>query len=100
MIHITPEALNIIKQALCPDKMPRIVLHNGGCAGHMLVLTLDKKSESDVLVESNGISFAVELPAEQYIEDITICVQNNLGTNIIIKNNKFLNCRCGKSFKA
>ncbi|MBR1944211.1 MAG: iron-sulfur cluster assembly accessory protein [Alphaproteobacteria bacterium] len=101
MINITDDALNKIKSVLNnnPDKFPRIVLKKGGCAGNMLVLTLDYIHDNDTMVESNHIKFAVDTLAKPHINDITIYTNSILGTNILIKNNKSPSCRCGKSFR-
>ena len=102
MINITEEALIKIKSVLNsnPNKIPRIVLKKGGCAGSMLVLILDDINNTDTIVESNNIKFYIEESAKPYTEDITIYTNSILGTNIMIKNNIRPSCRCGKSFRA
>ena len=101
MITITNDALNKIKMVLSSNvnKVPRIVLKAGGCAGHMLILTLDQQQANDLLVESNGIVFAIASNAEKYVDSITIYLKDNLGTNIAVKQNNRPTCRCGKSFR-
>ena len=101
MINITEEALSKIKSVLNNNhnKTPRIILKKGGCAGNMLVLTLDVIHDEDTIVESNGIKFAVDKLAQPHVDSITIYTNSILGTNILIKNNKSPSCRCGKSFK-
>ncbi len=102
MINITEDALNKITTVLAnnPNKIPRIVLTKGGCAGSMLVLILDSVRDTDTIIEANNIKFYIEESAKQYIDDITIYTNSILGTNIMIKNNSRPSCRCGKSFKA
>ncbi len=102
MINITEDALNKIKLVLTnnTNKFPRIILKQGGCAGTMLVLTLDYIHDTDTIIESNNIKFAIETSAKPHVENITISTTSILGTNIIIKNNLRPSCRCGKSFKA
>lgn len=101
MINITDDALVKIKSVLHNQttKFPRIILRKGGCAGNMLVLTLDYIHDSDTIIESNNIKFAIDALAKPHIDDITIYTNSILGTNILIKNNKNPSCRCGKSFK-
>lgn len=102
MITITEDALNKIKISLNnnANKTPRIILKKGGCAGTMLVLTLDYIHDNDTIIESNNIKFAIETSAKPYIDDITIYTNNSiLGANIMIKNNLRPSCRCGKSFR-
>lgn len=103
MINITEDALNKIKSALNnnTNKTPRIILKKGGCAGTMLLLTLDYIHDSDTIIESNNIKFAIETYAKPHIENITIYTNNSiLGSTIMIKNNLRPSCRCGKSFRA
>ena len=102
MINITENALDKVKLVLGSNtgKFPRIVIKKGGCAGTMLVLTLDFMHDNDIIIESNGVKFAVAEEAKCYIEDITIYTKSTLGTSIMIKNNIRQSCRCGKSFKA
>ena len=83
-----------------PNKLPKIILKKGGCAGTMLALTLCVPSESDEIVESNGIKFVVSEDAMKFIDDISIEVKIGLGKELIIRNNKAQTCKCGKSFRA
>ena len=101
MINITDDALIKIKSVLKnnTNKFPRIILKKGGCAGNMLALTLDYIHDSDTILESNNIKFAIDSLAKPHINDITIYTNSILGTNILIKKNKSPLCRCGKSFR-
>ena len=101
MIEISKEAAEKIKKAISDNygKSPRIVLKSGGCAGNMLVLTLSVPEESDNFLDISGIKFAISKEANEHISDISISVKNNLGSEIIIKNNASKTCKCGKSFK-
>lgn len=101
MIDITYDAIKFITEALDknPGMYPRVVLRSGGCAGHMLLLTLDTIYTGDIEYVSNGFTFAIEPVAEPYIEDITIYVKPGLAPEILIRNNIREKCRCGKSFK-
>lgn len=101
MINITNDALLKIKSVLHSNtnKFPRIILKKGGCAGNMLVLTLDYIHDTDIIIESNNIKFAIDTLAKPHVSDITIYTNSILGVNILIKNNKSPSCRCGKSFK-
>ena len=101
VININNDALQFITEALSknPGLYPRIVLRSGGCAGHMLLLTLDTIYVGDIEYSSNGITFAIEPVAEPYTENITIYVKPGLTMEILIHNNIKKTCRCGKSFK-
>jgi len=101
MINITKEAADKIKVALAnnPDLLARITIRKGGCAGTILALDLGKKEESDCIVESSGIPFSVSKETIPFLDDISIYIQNSLGSEIIIKNNSAKKtCKCGKSF--
>ncbi len=102
VINVNSDALKFITEALSknPGMYPRIVLRSGGCAGNMLLLTLDTIYVGDIECSSNGITFVIEPVAEPYTEDITICVKPGLTPEILIHNNIKKTCRCGKSFKA
>lgn len=103
MIKISADALLTIKNALKSntEKHPRIILKSGGCAGHMLVLTLDAVQNGDIEVLSNGITFVAEPATEPYLEHITIYQRPGLTNEILIRNDSplYTKCRCGKSFK-
>ena len=101
MINVKDDALKFITDALRKNSgmYPRIVLRSGGCAGHMLLLTLDKVYAGDIEYDINGITFVIEPAAEPYIEDITIYVKSGLSPEILIRNDSKEKCRCGKSFK-
>lgn len=103
MINIQNDALIIITESLKrnPGKYPRIILRSGGCAGHMLVLTLDTIQSGDIEYSEHGLTFAIEPVAEPYIDNITIYKKPGLTSEILIHNNspEFTKCRCGKSFK-
>lgn len=82
-----------------PDKIARIILKKGGCAGNILALVLDIENPNDEFVEVNNLKFAISKEAKNYINDISIEVKNSLGTEIIIRNLSATTCKCGKSFK-
>ncbi len=103
MIKIQNDALTAIMEAIKLNlgKYPRIVLRSGGCAGHMLVLTLDNIHSGDIEYSEQGLTFAIEPVAEPYTENITIYKKPGLMSEILIRNNstEYVKCRCGKSFK-
>ena len=103
MIKVSADALLTIRNALKsnPEKYPRIILKAGGCAGHMLVLTLDTIQTGDIEILSNGITFVAEPATEPYLERITIYQRPGLVNEILVRNDSplYTKCRCGKSFK-
>lgn len=101
MIKITDEAVEKIKSILAKNVgvFPRIVIKNGGCAGHIILLELSEKKILDEIVEISGIRFAISSDAFEYCDDISIYVAHDLTNSIIIKNNGAKKtCKCGKSF--
>lgn len=101
-MKITPEAEIKIKSVIQnnPGKFPRIILKKGGCAGTILALVLENSDESDEIIESNGIKFAVSKDAKKFIEDISIELKTGIGEGIVLRNTNAQTCRCGKSFRA
>ena len=100
-MKISQSALAKIKVTLQnnSEKLPRIVLRKGGCAGNMLVLLLSMPEKSDVLLDANGVTFAVAEDAVQFIDDMVIDLKTGLTEEITVRLASAHTCRCGKSFK-
>ena len=100
-MKISDGALSKIKNILelSPEKLPRIVLKKGGCAGNLLVLVLEKPEEMDKLIIHDGVTFAIEDNVKQFVNKIEIELKSDLGDEIVVRVADMQTCRCGKSFK-
>lgn len=101
MVKISKEAELKIKEVLKynPNKIAKIILKKGGCAGNILSLVLDNENPTEDFVEINDLKLAISKDAKNYINDISIEIKNSLGIEIIIRNLNATTCKCGKSFK-
>ncbi|MBQ9335433.1 MAG: hypothetical protein IJS10_02730 [Alphaproteobacteria bacterium] len=82
-----------------PEKLPRIVLKKGGCAGNTLVLLLATPEKNDTFLEIDCIRFAIAEDAMQFIDDIFIDLKTGLTEEITVQRTNAHTCRCGKSFR-
>ncbi len=103
-INIDENALNLIRQTISKnnnqDVYPRIYMRKGGCAGNMLVLSMQEKQNTDEVFDINDIEFVVSNEVLSNTNDISIILQQGLGAQIIVKNNSASSkCKCGKSFR-
>ncbi|GHT88411.1 hypothetical protein FACS1894113_0780 [Alphaproteobacteria bacterium] len=100
-IKISDEAAKIINNCLAnnPQKLPRILLKAGGCAGNILVLTLGFPAEDDVFEQVKNMKIAVSKDVVKFLDDVSIELKPGLGQEIIVVNNAAkYKCSCGKSF--
>jgi iron-sulfur cluster assembly protein len=100
------EIKSIIKdQGLPEDKTRlRVGVKGGGCSGfsYMLDLVEDPPSDSDELLESNGVKIVCDMKSYLYLNGASIDFKDEvMGRGFVFKNpNATSSCGCGSSFSA
>jgi iron-sulfur cluster assembly accessory protein len=101
--YATPRAAEKLKEMAEKDNKPailRIDVVAGGCAGFKYNLDFDEEKQSDVRIESQGISFVMNKESEKLAKGAKIDYLDTLNeSGFRISNpNAEESCGCGKSF--
>jgi iron-sulfur cluster assembly accessory protein len=109
MINVTTTAAEKIQELLAEEnKMGaalRVFVQGGGCSGFQYGLMIeqgDAATDTDRVVESNGIKLFVDPISVRYLKGAEVDFVDNLaGGGFTIKNpNAKSTCGCGSSFSA
>ena len=79
----------------------RLFIRPGGCSGFSYGMAIDKKQESDSVMNLHGIDVYVDSDSARYVEGAEIDYVDSLsGTGFTIHNpNAVSTCGCGSSFR-
>lgn len=104
MITLTPRAAEAVRRLQvekgATDRPFRIFVEAGGCSGLEYGMSFDAGKETDMLLESEGVSFRVCAKSFPRLEGSTIDFDDGLmGKGFEIRNpNAQSTCGCGRSF--
>ena len=104
MITLTDQAATRVREMGAENgdasKMLRIFIEPGGCSGFEYGMSFEKAKDSDKVLESNGVSFAVDTDSFSYLSGSEVHFDDGLaGKGFEIRNpNAQSTCGCGKSF--
>jgi iron-sulfur cluster assembly accessory protein len=106
MIHVTPVAVQKIKEAMAAESGEnlnlRLYVEGGGCSGLQYGLVFEEEEkEGDTRVPSEGFDILVDRFSLPHLEGVTIDYVSSLqGAGFKIDNPKATGtCGCGQSFK-
>lgn len=100
------EIKSIIKDQNLPEENTRlrVGVQGGGCSGftYMLDLTEEAPSESDEMLECNGVRIVCDMKSYLYLNGTEIDFKDEVrGRGFVFKNpNATSSCGCGSSFQA
>lgn len=104
MITITESAVLQIRK-LAAEKasegqLLRIFVEAGGCSGFEYGMSFDNAKPDDQQLESNGVSFLVDVTSFEYLDGSEVHFDDGLsGKGFDIRNpNATSTCGCGRSF--
>ncbi|RYZ23140.1 MAG: iron-sulfur cluster assembly accessory protein [Chitinophagaceae bacterium] len=82
------------------SKELRIGVKGGGCSGMSYILEFDKRTDSDVSYETEGVRFIMDRSHELYLFGVKVDWQNGLNNRgfSFINPNASTTCGCGSSF--
>ena len=110
MISLSETAAREIKTIITQQNLPaeetklRVGVKGGGCSGfsYMLDLTEEPASETDEVLESNGIKILCDMKSALYLSGVEIDFKDEvMGRGFVFKNpNATSTCGCGSSFQA
>lgn len=107
-IAISDKAASEIKKVMVENNIPenfglRMGVKGGGCSGFTYVLGFDEKaSETDKVLDANGVRVFIDERSFQYLAGIVLDYQEGLsGKGFVFDNpNATRTCGCGHSFNA
>ncbi len=103
-ISLTPGAAKEIKRLIAAEnpgeKILRIGVKGGGCAGFTYIMEFDTKKDGDILYNIDGIDILVDMTHELYLAGTEVDFQQGLNARgFMYKNpNASKTCGCGESF--
>jgi len=94
------EIKRLLTEQTTSDKVLRIGVKGGGCAGFTYILEFDGQKEADLIFEINGIKVIIDPTHLLYLEGTEIDFQQGLNSRgFVYKNpNASKTCGCGESF--
>ena len=104
MITLTDDAIIQVRKLEADmakvGQLLRIFVEAGGCSGFEYGMSFDYKKEGDRLLESNGVSFLMDVTSLDYLDGSVIHFDDGLnGKGFDIQNPNASNtCGCGRSF--
>jgi len=104
MINITKRAaarIGEMKSEISDaSKILRIFVESGGCSGLEYGMAFDSEKDGDVVLESEGIRFAIDHESLAHMEGSEVDFDDGLnGRGFEIRNPRAnVTCGCGKSF--
>ena len=105
MINVTQVAASKISELLAEEQQVqsglRVFVQGGGCSGFQYGLMIEQNpSDSDQMIESNGVKLYVDPVSVSYLKDAEVdFVESVTGGGFTIKNpNAKSTCGCGSSF--
>ena len=87
-------------EAAAQGQVLRIAVAGGGCSGFQYEITLDKKTDDDLILSGQGQSVAIDSTSLPFLHDAIIDFSDELiGARFVINNpNASSSCGCGTSF--
>lgn len=107
MINVTETAVSEVKKFMSAEGMEianaglRVRVLPGGCSGYQYALDVeDSPTQSDKIIESNGLKLFVDSFSLQLLDGVEIdYVSTVMGSGFTFKNpNSTGSCGCGSSF--
>ena len=93
---------NIIKtKGLTDEKVLRLWVSKGGCAGMEYQMKLTEPEPDDTIIESNGVKVSVDSDSIPYLEGSTLDYSDDLNDSgfKLLNPNASRSCGCGTSFE-
>lgn len=104
-ISLTPAAIKEVKRLIADGNVPaekvlRLGVKGGGCAGFSYILEFDNTTPADTIYDIEGIKVAVDLTHQLYLDGTQVDFQQGLNNRGFIYSNPNASktCGCGESF--